>query len=90
MNDIPPGLHVRPFVTNTLRLTADDEPKTDKTWLVMSVYEERLCGSLQSAQMIAATEAKRHPGCRIVIYEAVEIYKAPIAETERVKLDPEI
>lgn len=77
------------FITNTPRRVStpeDDKPKSDKTWLVLTAFEERFAGSLKGAQFIAREEAKRNPGSKVVVYEAVEAYTAPVAEIEVVTL----
>jgi hypothetical protein len=64
------------------------EPAVTKTWLVLDPSGNKVteCGSLESAQIVARDEAKHYPEMVITIFEAVEMYRAPIAETETVKL----
>jgi hypothetical protein len=68
--------------------SAKSEPAVTKTWLVLDPSGNKVteCGSLESAQIRARFEAKAYPEMVVTIFEAVEMYRAPLAETEKVSL----
>jgi hypothetical protein len=68
--------------------SAKSEPAVEKTWLVIDPYGKKVteCATLETAQIRARFEAKAYPEMVVTIFEAVEMYRAPLAETEKVSL----
>jgi hypothetical protein len=73
--------------TDKLQGPVPAQPKPDKTWIVEGPHDNsHECGSLQGARSMAVIEARRYPGSRIVVYEAIEVYRVPHAPVEVEKL----
>jgi hypothetical protein len=87
------GMHAMPFKHSNKKLDtttppAEYKPSVKKTWLVVDPWGTKLCecGTLESAQTVARDEAKTLPDMVFTIFEAVEMFRAPLASTETVKL----